>query len=154
MEERWCTACGELFQPRPQCPGQSFCSRVACQKERKLLWQRIKRKSDPDYLANQAKASSAWARRNPQYWRHYRAQRVSGPIDDGGISLLLAGASSPAGEDASSLESGSASVAQVGATTFLVDLELGPKLVLRMSIRIVRLKPVQKSSRPKRKETT
>lgn len=154
MEERWCSACGELFQPRPQCPSQSFCSRVACQKERKLLWQRIKRKSDPDYLANQAKASSAWARRNAQYWRHYRAQRVNGPIDDGGISLLVAGAPRPAGEDASSPGYGAGSSAQAGGASFLVDLELGPQLVLRMSIRIERVKSGQKSSRSKRKETT
>ncbi|WP_337179093.1 hypothetical protein [Hydrogenophaga borbori] len=154
MEERWCSACGELFLPRPQCPSQSFCSQVACQKERKLLWQRIKRKSDPDYVANQAKASSAWARRNPQYWRHYRAQRVSAPADDDAFAPLMAGASMPAGEDASSRGSGAGSPAQVGGATFLVDLELGPQLVLRMSIRIERVEPGQKSSGSKRKETT
>ena len=74
MEARWCTACGELFQPRSQTPGQSYCARLECQRARKLLWQRMKRKSDPDYLANQTDAQRAWSQRNPSYWQRYRAE--------------------------------------------------------------------------------
>jgi hypothetical protein len=36
------------------------------------LWQVARRLSDPDYLKNQADAQSAWARRNPSYWKSYR----------------------------------------------------------------------------------
>jgi hypothetical protein len=36
------------------------------------LWQVARRLSDPDYLKNQADAQSAWARRNPDYWKAYR----------------------------------------------------------------------------------
>lgn len=76
MNERWCSGCGETFLPRPQSPRQAYCSKVQCQKARKLLWQRTKRRSDPDYLDNQSKANTAWARRNPDYWRNYRARDV------------------------------------------------------------------------------
>lgn len=74
MEARWCTACGQPFQPRPQAPSQSYCGQPDCQRARKLLWQRTKRKSDPDYMANQADAQRAWSQRNPEYWRQYRAE--------------------------------------------------------------------------------
>lgn len=154
MEERWCSACGELFHPRPQCPGQSYCSKVSCQKERKLLWQRIKRKSDPDYVANQAKANSAWAKRNPDYWRRYRARRIGGPIEEEIVAMVLAGSSNQNVDDASSRVSGSGSLGMVGSPTFLVDLELGAHLVLRMSIRIEQAKQGHKSSNAMRKETT
>lgn len=72
MESRWCTACGSTFELRPQVPHQTYCSKAICQKERRRLWQRLKRLSDPDYLENQSLAQQAWAARNPQYWRNYR----------------------------------------------------------------------------------
>ena len=72
MEARWCTACGQQFTPRPQAQSQTYCAQASCQRARKRLWQRAKRKSDPDYLANQAQAQSAWSRRNADYWRSYR----------------------------------------------------------------------------------
>lgn len=72
MEARWCTACGRQFQPRPQSQNQAYCTEDECQRARKRLWQRAKRKSDPDYLANQAQAQRAWCRRNPEYWQNYR----------------------------------------------------------------------------------
>lgn len=34
----------------------------------------MKRKSDPDYLANQTDAQRAWSQRNPRYWQQYRAE--------------------------------------------------------------------------------
>ncbi|GAA4358208.1 hypothetical protein GCM10023165_52910 [Variovorax defluvii] len=36
------------------------------------MWQIAKRRSDPDYLANQARAQKAWSERNPGYWQAYR----------------------------------------------------------------------------------
>jgi hypothetical protein len=61
MERRWCTACGSPFMPRAHTPHQSYCSLDACQRERKRLWQQIKRKSDPDYLDNQIVAQRVCA---------------------------------------------------------------------------------------------
>lgn len=72
MDNRWCTACGSVFLPRAQAPRQSYCSEPACQRERRRIWQKAKRRSDPDYLANQIQAQRAWVERNPDYWATYR----------------------------------------------------------------------------------
>lgn len=69
---RRCAACGKLFGIRPQVPDQSYCADEACQRERKKLWQRDRRTTDPDYRDNQARAQEAWLARNPDYWRRYR----------------------------------------------------------------------------------
>lgn len=74
MESRWCTKCGSAFEPRPQVPHQTYCSQPQCQKERRRLWQQVKRLSDPDYLENQSHAQRAWAARNSEYWRKYREE--------------------------------------------------------------------------------
>lgn len=72
MENRWCSACGRIFLPRPQAPRQAYCSNPECQKERRRLWQEAKRRSDPDYAGNQRKAQQRWVSRNPTYWQRYR----------------------------------------------------------------------------------
>jgi hypothetical protein len=72
MTARWCACCAKAFDPAPQVPRQTYCSDPACQRERRRLWQVARRLSDPDYLKNQADAQSAWARRNPDYWKAYR----------------------------------------------------------------------------------
>ena len=72
METRRCEACGEGFHPRAQNPQQHYCSARACQRERRRRWQREKRRSDPDYRDNQARAQQHWRERHPQYWREYR----------------------------------------------------------------------------------
>lgn len=69
---RRCAACGKLFGTRSQVPNQSYCADAACQRERKKLWQRERRTSDPDYRDNQTRAQEAWLARNPDYWRDYR----------------------------------------------------------------------------------
>lgn len=74
MENRWCTACGRLFLPRPQSPRQTYCTEVECQRERRRLWQQAKRRSDPDYAGNQRQAQQSWLLRNPAYWQNYREQ--------------------------------------------------------------------------------
>lgn len=71
---RRCAACGKPFRVRPQVPDQSYCSDPACQRERKKLWQRDRRSTDPDYRDNQSRAQQAWLARNPNYWREYRAR--------------------------------------------------------------------------------
>lgn len=73
MESRWCTACAKPFFPRSQSPHQTYCPEQDCQRERRRLWQKAKRSSDPDYLQNQLQAQRAWNARNPDYWRAYRA---------------------------------------------------------------------------------
>lgn len=100
MNERWCSECGETFLPRPQSPRQAFCSKAQCQKARKLLWQRTKRHSDQDYLDNQSKANAAWARRNPDYWRHYRAREVTLPKSMRGLADAISRALQKMIEDA------------------------------------------------------
>ena len=67
-----CIACAKPFTARPQNPQQCYCSNASCQKERRRLWQRDKRGSDPDYRADQARAHKAWLAQHPDYWRQYR----------------------------------------------------------------------------------
>jgi hypothetical protein len=73
MEDRWCNACGRKFTPRAQSPKQTYCPLAECQQTRKQVWQQAKRRSDPDYSANQSEAQADWARKHPDYWRSYRA---------------------------------------------------------------------------------
>ena len=72
MESRQCVACGQAFRPRPQTPRQSYCAAAECQRERRRRWQQAKRRSDPDYRDNQARAHRAWCSRHRGYWREYR----------------------------------------------------------------------------------
>lgn len=72
MKSRQCTACGKEFRQRSQVPQQSYCTALACQRERRRRWQKAKRKNDPAYQDNQASAQLAWRKRNPDYWREYR----------------------------------------------------------------------------------
>ena len=92
MNERWCNECGQTFVPRPQSPRQTYCSQPPCQLARKLLWQRTKRRSDKDYAANQAKASTAWAKRNPDYWkrRRVRSDAPQMPLNELATALIQA----------------------------------------------------------------
>lgn len=74
MEKRCCSSCGKPFDPNPRAPRQAFCSDLDCQKARKLLWQRAKRRTDPDYHQEQLEAQSVWREKNPAYWRKYRGE--------------------------------------------------------------------------------
>jgi len=74
METRRCAGCRRCFVPRSQTPKQRFCVSPACQRERRRRWQREKRRRDPDYQENQARAQRQWAAAHPEYWRHYRAE--------------------------------------------------------------------------------
>ncbi len=72
MQQRRCAGCHKLFHPRPQCPGQGFCSAADCQRERKRRWQKARRAADPDYRDNDVQANRQWRSRHPGYWREYR----------------------------------------------------------------------------------
>ena len=73
MQIKYCEACGRSFQARSQTPRQTYCSEPACQRIRRLRWQREKLRSDPDYADNQTRAQQAWSKRNADYWKNYRA---------------------------------------------------------------------------------
>jgi hypothetical protein len=45
-------------------PDQTFCSDAACQRERKLRWQRHKLRADPDYAENKRNAQKKWVSNN------------------------------------------------------------------------------------------
>lgn len=72
MTTKRCAYCGELFQTRPQVPGQTYCASKECQLARKRQWQQVKLQSDAAYRANQRDAQRAWQERHPDYWRGYR----------------------------------------------------------------------------------
>jgi len=73
MESKYCVACGQSFLPRPHTPHQTFCSASSCQRTRKQQWQRNKLQVDPDYQENQKRVQKDWLKRNPGYYRQYRA---------------------------------------------------------------------------------
>jgi len=60
------------FWPCPHIRNQRFCSQPSCQRERRRRWKRQKRRTDPDYCDNQARAQRAWRERHRDYWREYR----------------------------------------------------------------------------------
>ena len=75
MPQMACASCNCLFTVRPQSPAQTYCSAPECQRERRLLWNKHKMQTDPDYRANQLAAQRAWHARNPDYWHFYRLRR-------------------------------------------------------------------------------
>lgn len=72
MDRKRCASCHDRFTPRRNVPGQRYCSKSECQRERRRRWQRDKLKQDPDYRANQAAAQRRWRKRHPDYGRQYR----------------------------------------------------------------------------------
>ena len=70
--ERFCVSCGGLFQPNPRVKKQRYCSKPACQRERRRQWQKRKLAEDEDYRFNQAEAQRRWCERHSGYWRSYR----------------------------------------------------------------------------------
>jgi hypothetical protein len=67
-----CRSCSKRFDVDPRVPNQQFCSNTDCQNERRRLWLKKKRSTDPDYKGNQAEAQKAWVQKNPAYWQGYR----------------------------------------------------------------------------------
>jgi hypothetical protein len=70
--ERRCVSCGEGFSPRPQSPGQQYCSKPSCQRDRRRRWQNEKQRTDADYRDNQRQAWRAWAAKHGRYWCAWR----------------------------------------------------------------------------------
>ncbi|MBF8274842.1 MAG: hypothetical protein HW380_3947 [Magnetococcales bacterium] len=73
MEKCLCLGCKEDFERRGNVPGQKYCSRPECQRERKRLWQKEKLHCDAEYRSNQVSAQGKWTTKNPGYWKQYRA---------------------------------------------------------------------------------
>lgn len=69
-----CLACADAFEPTGRVPVQNYCSRPECQRERRKLWQREKRRSDRDYRENQLQCQRRWREAHPDYWQQYRAE--------------------------------------------------------------------------------
>lgn len=69
-----CLACADAFQTSPRVPTQNYCSRPECQRERRKLWQREKRRADGDYRANQLQCQRRWRESHADYWQQYRAE--------------------------------------------------------------------------------
>ena len=67
-----CASCGRRFRSRPQNPNQKYCSRQACQNERRRRWRRSKLLRDPDYQANQKDSHKRWVEHHPGYYRQWR----------------------------------------------------------------------------------
>ena len=72
MATRHWAACHKVFEPHRHVPKQHYCSTPDCQKVRRRRWQQHKRKHDPDYRENQARAQRQWQQLHPDYWRTYR----------------------------------------------------------------------------------
>jgi hypothetical protein len=68
-----CLACADAFQTSPRVSTQNYCSRPECQRERRRLWQREKRRADGDYRANQLQCQRRWRESHTDYWQQYRA---------------------------------------------------------------------------------
>ena len=147
-KKRWCSACGQRFVPRAQCPRQTYCAKAACQKARKLLWQTTKRHSDHDYYENQAKANKAWIKRNALYWVHRRSKRAERSVEEFG-SLIAAAVHRML--DASSLSSPHR---ERPVLRFVFQFSIGEDEPLAIKLR-VEVKPSEKkSSSPRSQETT
>lgn len=69
-----CLACADAFQASRRVPTQNYCSRPECQRERRRLWQREKRRTDGDYRANQLQCQRHWRESHADYWQQYRAE--------------------------------------------------------------------------------
>ncbi|MCP4022703.1 MAG: hypothetical protein GY729_12740 [Desulfobacteraceae bacterium] len=65
-----CACCDTFFIPRNK--RQQFCSKPACQRARKALWQKQKLATDPEYRKGQRLANQKWLANNPDYWKKYR----------------------------------------------------------------------------------
>lgn len=74
MGTKRCLACADDFEPSPRVAAQNYCSRAECQRERRRLWQKDKRASDPDYRENQLACQRRWREKHGDYWKQYRAQ--------------------------------------------------------------------------------
>lgn len=70
MDQILCPCCTTFFTPRNKL--QSYCSKPACQRARKALWQKHKLATDPEYKKDQHLSQQKWLSKNPDYYKEYR----------------------------------------------------------------------------------
>lgn len=70
MDPIICPCCGTFFTPRNKL--QTYCSKSACQRARKALWQKQKLATDPEYRKGQHLSQQKWLSANPDYYQNYR----------------------------------------------------------------------------------
>lgn len=145
MESRWCTFCAAAFVPRAQCPRQSYCTQPACQRERRRLWQKAKRRSDPDYLDNQLSAQRAWSARNADYWRAYRLKNPA--YTEGNRLKQQARRAAKAGASVAKMDPSPLAVTPVNGTYRLTALH--PVTLAKMDVWTVLLTLVTPAARPR-----
>ena len=71
--KRVCRCCGRWFVPRANVPNQQYCPRKTCQNARRQRWRKQKLSIDPDYKTDQYESQKRWCKKNPDYWKRYRA---------------------------------------------------------------------------------
>jgi len=65
-----CVHCSTFFTPRNR--HQNYCPQPACQRARKTVWERHRRKTDSDYRQNRCLSQKKWLHNSPGYWKTYR----------------------------------------------------------------------------------
>ena len=70
MDQILCPCCDTFFIPRNK--SQTYCSKPACQRARKALWQKHKLATDPEYKKDQHLSQQKWLLKNPDYYKEYR----------------------------------------------------------------------------------
>ncbi len=70
MDPILCPCCCTFFTPRNKL--QTYCSKPACQKARKALWQKQKLVTDPEYKKDQHLSQQKWLSAHPDYYQDYR----------------------------------------------------------------------------------
>lgn len=68
-----CACCLDELPSIPAVRNHRYCSKPACQKERKRLWQSRKLATDEAYQEGKADAQRKWTSANRGYWKEYRA---------------------------------------------------------------------------------
>ena len=78
MKGSRCCYCGRsiLLNPRIKKKRQ-YCNRAECQRARRRKWQEKRYATDACYRANQRDAQALWRKKNPGYYKKYRATHAS-----------------------------------------------------------------------------
>ena len=78
MERSRCCCCGKaiILNPRVKKKHQ-YCNKPECQRMRRRKWQKKRYATDPCYIANQRDAHALWRKKNPDYYKKYRAAHPS-----------------------------------------------------------------------------
>lgn len=73
--QRKCLVCGVFFKPDPHVARQKYCSRPACQKQRKKINQVDWIARNPDYFKGRYLYIKEWRVQKPSYQKEQRAKK-------------------------------------------------------------------------------